>query len=231
MNVTPGSSTCCSSCSSSSWRRCPSAEGHRHHLRWRRRARSKQWTPAARSSGVHCRPRHLGEQAGHHHSGRGDAPAAHLRAAQGEDDLHRGAGTLRYGDIVEVIDAAKGAGVREVRHRHEGCAPRHGVVGGLAAPDAPPGAATPERPTRLAAGPVPSYLRSRIPHRKGPRSSGARSHHPPAGHGGIPRRPGQPATAPVRARYETKGRPPGGGNGPFGHRSRAPRWGAQPAAN
>ena len=35
-----------------------------------------------------------------------------------------GAGTLRYGDIVEVIDAAKGAGRREGRHRHRGDAHR-----------------------------------------------------------------------------------------------------------
>ncbi len=38
---------------------------------------------------IHRRPAHLGEQAGHHHPGTGDAPAHHLRAAQGKDDVHR----------------------------------------------------------------------------------------------------------------------------------------------
>ena len=36
-----------------------------------------------------------------------------------------GAGTLRYGDIIQVIDAAKGAGCREGRHRHR----RHAARG------------------------------------------------------------------------------------------------------
>ena len=35
-----------------------------------------------------------------------------------------GAGNLRYGDIVEVIDAAKGAGVEKVGNRHRSDAPR-----------------------------------------------------------------------------------------------------------
>ena len=40
------------------------------------------------------------------------------------------AGTLRYGDIVEVIDAAKGAGVEKVGIVTEGMRQAAGVVGG-----------------------------------------------------------------------------------------------------
>jgi biopolymer transport protein ExbD len=40
------------------------------------------------------------------------------------------AGTLRYGDIVEVIDAAKGAGVEKVGIVTEGMRAEAGVVGG-----------------------------------------------------------------------------------------------------
>ena len=40
------------------------------------------------------------------------------------------AGTLRYGDIVEVIDAAKGAGVEKVGIVTEGMRTAAGVVGG-----------------------------------------------------------------------------------------------------
>jgi biopolymer transport protein ExbD len=40
------------------------------------------------------------------------------------------AGTLRYGDIVEVIDAAKGAGVEKVGIVTEGMRQQAGVVGG-----------------------------------------------------------------------------------------------------
>jgi biopolymer transport protein ExbD len=41
-----------------------------------------------------------------------------------------GAGTLRYGDIVEVIDAAKGAGVDKVGIVTEGMRQAAGVSGG-----------------------------------------------------------------------------------------------------
>ena len=42
-------------------------------------------------------------------------PARHLRDPQGKDDVHRSAiRTLRYGEIIAVIDAAKGAGVEKV---------------------------------------------------------------------------------------------------------------------
>jgi len=41
-----------------------------------------------------------------------------------------GAGNLRYGDIVEVIDAAKGAGVEKVGIVTEGMRQAAGVVGG-----------------------------------------------------------------------------------------------------
>jgi len=34
--------------------------------------------------------------------------------AQGQDDFIAGAGALRYRDIIQVIDAAKGAGVEKV---------------------------------------------------------------------------------------------------------------------
>ena len=41
-----------------------------------------------------------------------------------------GAGTLRYGDIVEVIDAAKGAGVEKVGIVTEGMRKAGGATGG-----------------------------------------------------------------------------------------------------
>jgi len=41
-----------------------------------------------------------------------------------------GAGTLRYGDIIEVIDAAKGAGVEKVGIVTDGMRAAAGVTGG-----------------------------------------------------------------------------------------------------
>ena len=63
---------------------------------------------------VHRRQEDLDQQAGRDRPGARGAAAHHLRGAQGQDDVHRGAGNLRYGDIVDVIDAAKGAGVEKV---------------------------------------------------------------------------------------------------------------------
>jgi biopolymer transport protein ExbD len=53
-------------------------------------------------------------QAGGDHQGAREPVAHHLRRAQREDDVHRRRRQLRYGDIVAVIDAAKGAGVEKV---------------------------------------------------------------------------------------------------------------------
>ena len=61
-----------------------------------------------------------------------DAAPQHLRAAQGQDDVHHGGRHAALRDIIDVIDAAKGAGVEKVGIVTEGMRKAGGATTGLA---------------------------------------------------------------------------------------------------